>query len=168
MATAHPIPNPRNFKHGGARDSGRTPEYAAWSDIKRRCGNPSFKHFKHYGGRGICVCARWLASFSNFLADVGLRPSKKHSIDRIDNNGNYEPGNCRWATRHEQMSNTRRNHLVTFEGQTRTITDWAKLLDMHPTNLKWRIANWGITTAFSTPIDRSHSRPRRPRKPRLG
>lgn len=85
----------------------RSPEYATWKGIKRRCSAPRCKDYKDYGGRGIRVCDRWLNSFENFLADMGRKPSPKHSIDRADNDGNYEPGNCRWATPSEQSKNRR-------------------------------------------------------------
>jgi hypothetical protein len=83
-----------------------TPEHRAWLDMRKRCVNPRNKKFKHYGGRGIRVCERW-DSFANFYADLGPRPSPLHSLDRIDNDGNYESGNCRWATRSEQRRNQR-------------------------------------------------------------
>lgn len=96
-------------KHGDNRAGKRTPEYRCWSHIKSRCYNPKVERYPHYGGRGITVCQRWLQSFENFLSDMGRRPSKHHSIDRIDNDGNYEPNNCRWATASEQQQNKHRS-----------------------------------------------------------
>lgn len=84
----------------------RTPEYTAWASMWQRCGNPKAQRYPTYGGRGITVCDRWML-FGNFLADMGKRPTAGHSLDRVDNDGNYERGNCRWATRSEQQLNKR-------------------------------------------------------------
>jgi hypothetical protein len=98
-------------RHGHASKDGASPEYKAWGGIKRRCYNPSDREFHNYGGRGITVCDRWRDSFDAFLADVGTRPSPRHSIDRIDNDRGYEPGNVRWATRETQERNKRTTRL---------------------------------------------------------
>ena len=95
-------------KHGAARTGQNTAEYRAWCSMITRCTNPNRKKWPDYGGRGITVCERWRNSFENFLADMGPRPSPKHSVDRYPNNdGNYEPGNVRWATKAEQANNRR-------------------------------------------------------------
>lgn len=104
----------RNLKHGNARNrQGLTSsEYYTWCAMKGRCLNQKNKDYRLYGGRGIRICERWLTSFDNFLADMGRRPSPQHTIDRIDNDGNYEPDNCRWATPLEQRHNQRRTQQI--------------------------------------------------------
>jgi hypothetical protein len=87
----------------------KTSEYQSWQQMKQRCLNPNVASFKNYGGRGISVCDRWMVSYEAFRCDMGPRPSAKHSIDRINNDGHYEPSNCRWATASEQASNQRRS-----------------------------------------------------------
>lgn len=107
-------------KHGKYK----TPEYSIWANIKNRCLNPKDNAFRHYGARGVTVCDRWNESFDTFYADMGPRPSPKHSIDRIDNDGNYSPENCRWATQIVQHNNKRNTRWVTYRG--REIT-WANV-----------------------------------------
>lgn len=103
---------PPNLSHGHALRSGRTAEFRAWIGMIQRCQNPKIKSFARYGGRGISVCPQWLESFQNFLDDVGLKPAPKLSIDRINNDGNYEPGNVRWATSLEQARNRSPRNLA--------------------------------------------------------
>lgn len=103
----------------------RTPEYRSWAAMMNRCNNRNVRAYQNYGGRGVSVCNRW-RDFTAFLEDMGPRPSPGHSIDRIDNNGNYEPGNCRWATKIEQARNTRRSVMVEVAGEFVNLSEVAK------------------------------------------
>jgi hypothetical protein len=118
-------------------------EYRIWSLIKDRCLNSKTKAFRYYGGRGITVCDRWKDSFENFIEDMGPRPSPKHSIDRTNNDGNYEPGNCRWATRVQQMNNKRSNVNITFNGVTKTAAQWSREVSVRSATLRARIFKYG-------------------------
>ena len=131
---------------------GMTVEYRAWSCMLTRCYQPNFVHYGNYGGRGITVCAEWRASYAAFLAHVGRRPSPEHSLDRIDSRGNYEPGNCRWATRKEQARNTRRNRLVTIAGETLPIAAWAERYGVPRARISARLrAGWADEPAVLRP-----------------
>lgn len=135
----------------------RSKEHRVWRSMKERCYNPSFVGFLNYGGRGIRVCDRWLDSFENFYEDMGPKPRDKHSIDRFpDGDGDYEPGNCRWATRLEQARNTRRNLLCTFQGVTMCLSEWSEKLGIRYGLLIMRIQKlkWSPEKAFTTPKKR--------------
>jgi hypothetical protein len=136
-------------RHGLAQSR----EYQAWRRAKHRCITPSNQDFKNYGGRGITFCDRWLNSFEAFIADMGKRPSKNHSLDRIDTNGPYAPGNCRWATSTEQANNRRSNATVTLGGIVMTITQAARLHGINPGTAKGRINvhGWTPERAVTTP-----------------
>jgi hypothetical protein len=129
-----------NRKHGasGGPVSGkRWPEYTVWKLMRQRCMNINEPRFKDYGGRGISICERW-NSFENFYADIGRRPSGA-SIERIHNQLGYSPGNCRWANSMEQANNKRNNHLLTANGETMTMAQWARRIGIDYATLKQRI-----------------------------
>lgn len=130
-----------------------TPEYEAWCKIKQRCYKKTNRNYYRYGGRGITVCDRWLESFENFLEDMGPRPVSKESIDRINNNGNYEPENCRWANRKEQNRNTSRNRMLTFNGKTMCMAEWAERLNLDYQNLARRLNKfgWSVEKSLTKP-----------------
>lgn len=122
--------NKHKIKHGMAspdKNGKRKAEYQTWCGMRARCHNKKCKEFRFYGAKGVSVCKRW-DSFSNFYSDMGDRPTNKHSIDRIDPSGNYEPGNCRWATNAEQGRNKRNSIYITIQGETKTINEWAERL----------------------------------------
>jgi hypothetical protein len=131
-----------------------TRTYTIWWDMKLRCYYPSSRHYYRYGMRGIKVCKRWMDGFQNFLDDMGECPSSKHSLDRINNEGNYTPENCRWATSQQQAQNTRTNHMISWQGQTKCIAQWERDLGFPSHCLQQRISKrkWSIEKAFTTPI----------------
>jgi hypothetical protein len=136
-------------KHGKVK----TKTYRAWGHLKGRCLNPGDRVYALYGGRGITVCDRWLNSFENFLADMGEPPTKAHSIDRINCDGNYEPGNCRWATSQGQALNQRRNRYFSLGDESHTLTEWAEIKGISYTRLYQRIAilKWPLERAITQP-----------------
>ena len=119
----------RQLKHGFTiRSNRKPPEYGVWASLIQRCTNRKCSNFSDYGGRGIGVCDRWKESFEAFYSDMGPRPSAKHSIDRINNDGNYEPGNCQWAMKIQQNRNSRHNRMITIDGHSRCVTEWSEIL----------------------------------------
>lgn len=142
----------RATRHGLSRSR----EYQVWCDMKDRCVNSKNQYWHAYGGRGITICARWLrrGGFTNFYADMGPRPSQKHSIDRIENDGNYTPKNCRWATAGEQANNLRKNRLFTFRGETRSLSEWSRHTGINLQTLTGRIIHkqWPIGRALTQPV----------------
>lgn len=138
----------RNRTHGRTH----TAEYFAWGAMLRRCTDPHNIGYKDYGGRGITVCERW-RSFAAFFADMGPRSSPAHSIDRFpDNNGNYEPGNCRWATKEEQDNNRRSSRFLTFQGQRLSCAQWARRLGFHYNLIYQRLRKgWTIERTLTEP-----------------
>lgn len=139
-----------NPTHGKAK----TPEWKSWSGMKGRCYNPRCQEYQYYGARGIIVCERWLGpnGFVNFFADMGEKPSAKHSLDRIDVNGNYEPTNCRWATAEQQNRNKRDNRIIDFNGRRATIAEWAEDAGLPVSTLLNRLAaDWPFEKAITTP-----------------
>jgi hypothetical protein len=126
----------------------RSTTYRAWINMKSRCNNPKTPGWPRYGGRGIVVCDRWNGSFANFLADMGEKPSEFHSLDRINNDGNYEPTNCRWATDIEQRRNTSANHMVKIDGVEMSLTAAAELTGVKPNLAIQRIRR-------GTPVERA-------------
>lgn len=139
----------RNTVHGKAKQKVNN----AWHGIKARTSNPSCKEYKWYGARGIKMCPEWMSSFVRFYAYVGDPPSDKHSIDRIDNAGDYQPGNVLWATMEEQANNTRRNNLITALGKTQTAAQWAKETGINAATIAQRISRlkWTADEAVTRP-----------------
>lgn len=138
----------RKGKHGMRR----SPEWKSWSSMRERCNNPKHQSFVHYGGRGIRICDRWSdidTGFAAFFSDMGRKPSRSHSIDRVDVNGHYEPGNCRWATQRQQQRNRRSNVLIEAFGRTQCVSAWAEEIGVTTECVLWRLQRWPIEQAVS-------------------
>lgn len=150
--------NPK-YAHG----KNRSPEHIAWKAMKQRCSNnPNYARFNDYYGRGIRVCKRWEKSFSNFLKDMGKKPSPKHSLDRINNDKGYSKRNCRWATNHEQAINTRKGYKITFNNMTKTLNGWSIFLGSSDKGLvSDRLKRgWSIEKALTTPLRKQNFKER--------
>lgn len=137
------------------------PEYKIWLSMRHRCRNKKDARYKYYGGRGVAVSKEW-DEFSCFYSDMGPKPSPFHSIERKNNDGNYEKDNCKWATSKEQSLNRRTNRLLTFNGKTQCLSEWAKELGLSKSRLENRIlSNWSDEDAFTVPPQK-RSPPGRP------
>lgn len=146
---------PVHGRSGTDDDGKKDPVYIVWLTMHQRCTYPKHKSFKDYGGRGITICERW-NDFSNFLADMGERPHRK-TIGRIDNDGNYEPGNCEWQTHSEQARNRRNTPYLTAFGETKPLLEWAEQYGMRADTLKFRVKRSGYSAecALTTPVSLS-------------
>ena len=134
-----------------------SPTFTVWANMKERCLNPNHNSYHRYGGRGIQICDRWLESFKNFYDDMGPMPSGM-SLDRIDVDGNYEPGNCRWATSEEQANNRANNRVLEFDGRRQTVAQWAREIGVSKQALRYRIlAGWSVEDALTTTIDHANN-----------
>lgn len=151
---------------GGCRTGGAKRKYAkcrndltilTWRSMIGRCYNPKNSRYESHGRRGITVCDRW-KNFENFLSDMGERPSKTYSLDRIDNNGNYTPENCRWATAKQQARNTRRNRNLTIDGRTFCVAEWAEISGIKQDTILARLkSGWDDRDAVFSPLVKTRS-----------
>ena len=131
----------------------KTPEYNVWNCMRQRCNNTRNSRYCDYGGRGIKICERWMESFINFLNDMGTRPSPYHTLDRINNNGNYEPSNCRWTIWAVQANNMRSNRVLTLFGKSDTATRWARKIGLNPQRvLARKLRGWSDEKSLLTPV----------------
>jgi hypothetical protein len=146
---------PSRFKYKYSNSNSK--EYVAWYHMIRRCYYPKTAFYENYGGRGIIVCDRWLGAegFDNFYQDMGVKPSSKLSLDRIDTNGNYSPENCRWATTKEQARNRRTNKRLLLDGEEKTLIEWCEKFSADFLLVKDRLRDgWDLVTALTTPKKR--------------
>lgn len=147
--------------HGHTRGKKSTPEYRSWLAMRTRCENSNRNTWNRYGGRGIKVCEQW-AAFEVFLKDMGPRP-KGTSLERIDNDGDYEQNNCRWATQIEQTANTSRNIFLTLDGETHWLSEWARRIGLGEATLRARLRRgWSAMEALTLPITPVFARTRKP------
>lgn len=138
-----------SFEGAWRMNRNRIPEYQIWKGIKARCLNPNCKSYPNYGGRGITICKEWAESFDSFIGYTGWRPSKSHTVERIENDRGYEPGNVRWATRLEQGANTRRNTFIEVAGERLTLSEAARRTGVPVSRLCQRLSyGWPLERAL--------------------
>lgn len=143
-----PASGPR-YKHGMVKSS----EYCAWLNMLARCFNPGRTEFPNYGGRGITVCERWQNSFQAFYEDMGPRPGKGFSLDRINNEGNYCKENCRWTTSKVQLRNKRNTQILSYNGRSQPLMTWAEELGLNRSTLFYRLKlGWSVERALTEPV----------------
>lgn len=150
----------KRFKHGRSIGKENMLMLGKWHAMIARCHNPRVKSYPDYGGRGILVCERWRKSVDAFIEDMGFPPTPQHSLDRYpDTNGNYEPGNVRWATRHQQQRNTRKTILVTIGGETKCLKDWCAHLGLLYGTVRSRVSSygWDVYRALAAPVDHARN-----------
>lgn len=143
--------NNPSYRHGHNHRGNRSTEYEIWAGIKARCTNPKHKLYPYYGGRGIKMCHTW-SQFSNFLSDIGNRPGKDWSLDRINNDGNYSKNNCRWATRTQQSRNRRNNLIIEHDGQHYCLKEFCLIHNLSYKNVWRRIKQYGWSVERSTEV----------------
>jgi hypothetical protein len=132
--------------------SGKHPLFNIWKAMIQRCENPNHTHYASYGGRGVVVCERWRNDFEAFAADMGDRPSPRHTIDRMNNQKGYQPGNVRWATPYQQLNNTRRTVYVEWQGKRITLSDAAEISGVDRATIAWRVnRGWSMEKIMTTP-----------------
>lgn len=143
----------RIIKRSTTHGKRKTPEYDIWVAMRFRCNNPNDKSYPSYGGRGIKVCEDW-QKFENFIRDMGYRPGKEYSLDRIDVNGNYCKENCRWATTEQQANNKRDTRKLTLDGETYNLTEWSKITGFASSTIYARLLRgWSDEKAITTPLN---------------
>lgn len=136
-------------RHGHVEGGQSSRTYNSWTNMKARCGNPNAPNYVRYGGRGIRVCSDWAGSFQNFLRDMGARP-EGCTLDRIDPNGDYEPGNCRWLPKAKQQQNLRTNRMIAFAGEVECLNAWARRTGISACVIAYRLdAGWPVEDALT-------------------
>jgi hypothetical protein len=150
---AEPMCPPCREKSRPAKgQSGKHPLFNIWKAMIQRCENPNHTHYASYGGRGVVVCERWRNDFEAFAADMGDRPSPRHTIDRMNNQKGYQPGNVRWATPYQQLNNTRRTVYVEWQGKRITLSDAAEISGVDRATIAWRVnRGWSMEKIMTTP-----------------